>query len=308
MAKYGCNICPAAPEPVAPTSLELNDGPSQTLRRRRLPLLRRPFPRSTATKDGVLLSRLSSARFASPRRWLHDGARPLPRVLFRGRPSPRSLLFLSAPPIGPSSTRPRRPCSRPSRPAATRRMSTATAIARPASPNPRYPNNPLPRHAVSRPGASSYERGITALLACGPLPANTHRGKTYRAGVLGGQKATTVRPPRCAMDAAMDRSDSTPAPAADAARDSLRDQNSRRAAACLVCRRSKIKCEKGRAHNDDRCHRCLQLGVQCVRPDFHVGRRKGVKKCAITAPPAPLLLLPRSPLSVPLYLPNTKAC
>jgi len=53
--------------------------------------------------------------------------------------------------------------------------------------------------------------------------------------------------------------------------------NSRRAAACLVCRRSKIKCEKGRAHNDDRCQRCLQLGVQCVRPDFHVGRRKGVK-------------------------------
>ncbi|KAK0713160.1 hypothetical protein B0T26DRAFT_358356 [Lasiosphaeria miniovina] len=53
--------------------------------------------------------------------------------------------------------------------------------------------------------------------------------------------------------------------------------NSRRAAACLVCRRSKIKCEKGRAQNDDRCQRCLQLGVQCVRPDFHVGRRKGVK-------------------------------
>ncbi len=91
------------------------------------------------------------------------------------------------------------------------------------------------------------------------------------------------------MDAdAMDRSDSAPAPAADGSkseRDSLslslrdqRDQNSRRAAACLVCRRSKIKCEKGRGHNDDRCHRCLQLGVQCVRPDFHVGRRKGVKK------------------------------
>ncbi|KAL2024978.1 hypothetical protein VTK56DRAFT_3677 [Thermocarpiscus australiensis] len=60
-------------------------------------------------------------------------------------------------------------------------------------------------------------------------------------------------------------------------RDSARDQNSRRAAACLVCRRSKIKCEKGRARNDDRCQRCLQLGVQCIRPDFHVGRRKGVK-------------------------------
>ncbi|KAK3346655.1 hypothetical protein B0T25DRAFT_283094 [Lasiosphaeria hispida] len=61
------------------------------------------------------------------------------------------------------------------------------------------------------------------------------------------------------------------------AREALKDANSRRAAACLVCRRSKIKCEKGRAQNDDRCQRCLQLGVQCVRPDFHVGRRKGVK-------------------------------
>ncbi|KAH6615734.1 hypothetical protein B0J18DRAFT_446597 [Chaetomium sp. MPI-SDFR-AT-0129] len=65
--------------------------------------------------------------------------------------------------------------------------------------------------------------------------------------------------------------------ASASSRDSPRDLNSRRAAACLVCRRSKIKCEKGRAQDDDRCHRCLQLGVQCVRPDFHVGRRKGVK-------------------------------
>ncbi|EAQ83356.1 hypothetical protein CHGG_09760 [Chaetomium globosum CBS 148.51] len=63
------------------------------------------------------------------------------------------------------------------------------------------------------------------------------------------------------MDAdAMDRSDSITA-ATDGVRGSPRDQNSRRAAACLVCRRSKIKCEKGRAQNDDRCHRCLQLGV-----------------------------------------------
>ncbi|KAL2117565.1 hypothetical protein VTJ04DRAFT_7225 [Mycothermus thermophilus] len=70
----------------------------------------------------------------------------------------------------------------------------------------------------------------------------------------------------------------TPAqPAANGAQNSPRDQNSRRAAACLVCRRSKIKCEKGRSPDDDRCQRCLQLGVQCIRPDFHVGRRKGVK-------------------------------
>ncbi|KAK3985254.1 hypothetical protein QBC44DRAFT_161962 [Cladorrhinum sp. PSN332] len=76
----------------------------------------------------------------------------------------------------------------------------------------------------------------------------------------------------------MDRSDSiTLAPKAENARGSPKDSNSRRAAACLVCRRSKIKCEKGRVQNDDRCQRCLQLGVQCVRPDFHVGRRKGVK-------------------------------
>ncbi|KAK0611648.1 hypothetical protein B0T14DRAFT_540692 [Immersiella caudata] len=66
--------------------------------------------------------------------------------------------------------------------------------------------------------------------------------------------------------------------ATEAGRDlQKQDNNSRRAAACLVCRRSKIKCEKGRVQNDDRCQRCLQLGVQCVRPDFHVGRRKGVK-------------------------------
>ncbi|KAK1760119.1 protein priB [Echria macrotheca] len=77
----------------------------------------------------------------------------------------------------------------------------------------------------------------------------------------------------------MDRPDMASAPpSADGPpRDSPKDSNSRRAAACLVCRRSKIKCEKGRLHNDDRCQRCLQLGVQCIRPDFHVGRRKGVK-------------------------------
>ncbi|KAK3313065.1 hypothetical protein B0H66DRAFT_569455 [Apodospora peruviana] len=79
----------------------------------------------------------------------------------------------------------------------------------------------------------------------------------------------------------MDRKDvavsASPSNNLNGVRESLKDHNSRRAAACLVCRRSKIKCEKGRAQNDDRCQRCLQLGVQCVRPDFHVGRRKGVK-------------------------------
>lgn len=87
----------------------------------------------------------------------------------------------------------------------------------------------------------------------------------------------------------MDRSEIvTGTPASEAARDMHKDSNSRRAAACLVCRRSKIKCEKGRVQNDDRCQRCLQLGVQCVRPDFHVGRRKGVKKSVFPprTPPA----------------------
>ncbi|KAK4664244.1 uncharacterized protein QC763_503860 [Podospora pseudopauciseta] len=74
-----------------------------------------------------------------------------------------------------------------------------------------------------------------------------------------------------------DRPDAAGALKTDGVRESPKDHNSRRAAACLVCRRSKIKCEKGRMPNDERCQRCLQLGVQCVRPDFHVGRRKGVK-------------------------------
>lgn len=47
-------------------------------------------------------------------------------------------------------------------------------------------------------------------------------------------------------------------------------------AACLSCRRSKVRCEKG---NDPvRCRRCIQTGSDCVRPTFNVGRRKGVKK------------------------------
>lgn len=77
----------------------------------------------------------------------------------------------------------------------------------------------------------------------------------------------------------MDISDVTVAAPSEGTRESIKDSNSRRAAACLVCRRSKIRCEKGQGqHNDDdRCQRCLQLGVQCIRPEFHVGRRKGVK-------------------------------
>lgn len=54
------------------------------------------------------------------------------------------------------------------------------------------------------------------------------------------------------------------------------DQEHRKVAACLVCRRSKVKCERG--PTGDRCRRCIQLGATCERPAFHVGRRKGVKK------------------------------
>ncbi|KFG81955.1 hypothetical protein MANI_026371 [Metarhizium anisopliae] len=46
-------------------------------------------------------------------------------------------------------------------------------------------------------------------------------------------------------------------------------------AACLVCRRSKIKCDG--AAPSGRCKRCVQLGTECIRPDFHAGRQKGIK-------------------------------
>lgn len=50
-------------------------------------------------------------------------------------------------------------------------------------------------------------------------------------------------------------------------------------AACLNCRRSKIKCK--RDHGISRCEKCLHTGVECVVPgDFHVGRQKGVRKYA----------------------------
>jgi hypothetical protein len=53
------------------------------------------------------------------------------------------------------------------------------------------------------------------------------------------------------------------------------EQEHRKVAACLVCRRSKVKCERGPV--GDRCRRCIQLHTECERPAFHVGRRKGVK-------------------------------
>lgn len=47
-------------------------------------------------------------------------------------------------------------------------------------------------------------------------------------------------------------------------------------AACLVCRKSKIKCEWSADQNE--CKRCIQLEVECIRPTFHAGRQKGIKK------------------------------
>lgn len=47
-------------------------------------------------------------------------------------------------------------------------------------------------------------------------------------------------------------------------------------AACLTCRRSKIRCK--RQENDRICEKCKQVKVECIIPtDHHVGRQKGVK-------------------------------
>lgn len=46
-------------------------------------------------------------------------------------------------------------------------------------------------------------------------------------------------------------------------------------AACLNCRRSKIKCRREEGANT--CYRCQHVGAECVIPEFHIGRQKGVK-------------------------------
>ena len=48
-------------------------------------------------------------------------------------------------------------------------------------------------------------------------------------------------------------------------------------AACLICRKGKIKC-KFLSVESLQCKRCQQLDVECVRPVIHVGRQKGIKK------------------------------
>lgn len=63
---------------------------------------------------------------------------------------------------------------------------------------------------------------------------------------------------------------STASPAAE------RGDRPSKIAACLSCRRKKVRCEKG--PTELQCRRCHQNGSECVRPRFNVGRRKGVKK------------------------------
>ena len=46
-------------------------------------------------------------------------------------------------------------------------------------------------------------------------------------------------------------------------------------AACLECRKSKVRCQ--RAARAISCKRCANSGFQCVVPEYHVGRYKGVK-------------------------------
>ena len=56
----------------------------------------------------------------------------------------------------------------------------------------------------------------------------------------------------------------------------MSESNRAKQAACLVCRRSKTKCDW--TPPEMRCKRCVQLGTECIRPDFHAGRQKGIKK------------------------------
>ncbi|KAJ5130205.1 uncharacterized protein N7515_006244 [Penicillium bovifimosum] len=46
-------------------------------------------------------------------------------------------------------------------------------------------------------------------------------------------------------------------------------------AACLTCRRSKIRCN--RLVGETSCEKCKQISVECIVPNHHLGRQKGVK-------------------------------
>lgn len=53
------------------------------------------------------------------------------------------------------------------------------------------------------------------------------------------------------------------------------DPNVAKQAACLACRRSKVKCL--RAPDAAACKRCTNASIDCIVPTYHVGRYKGVK-------------------------------
>ncbi|KAL4749495.1 hypothetical protein BDW72DRAFT_133720 [Aspergillus terricola var. indicus] len=48
-----------------------------------------------------------------------------------------------------------------------------------------------------------------------------------------------------------------------------------RQAACLNCRKSKIRCD--RSQGEFSCDKCRHAGLECIVPTHHVGRQKGVK-------------------------------
>ncbi|KAL4868947.1 hypothetical protein BDV12DRAFT_89991 [Aspergillus spectabilis] len=48
-----------------------------------------------------------------------------------------------------------------------------------------------------------------------------------------------------------------------------------RQAACLNCRKSKIRCD--RSQGETSCDKCRHAGLECIVPSHHVGRQKGVK-------------------------------
>ncbi|KAL4959199.1 uncharacterized protein BDV14DRAFT_207048 [Aspergillus stella-maris] len=48
-----------------------------------------------------------------------------------------------------------------------------------------------------------------------------------------------------------------------------------RQAACLNCRKSKIRCD--RSQGESACDKCRNADLECVVPNHHVGRQKGVK-------------------------------
>jgi hypothetical protein len=62
-----------------------------------------------------------------------------------------------------------------------------------------------------------------------------------------------------------------------------------RQAACLACRRSKVRCH--RKPGDLKCRRCQSTNAECTIPDFHIGRQKGIKKYTLPQYPRDWLIL-----------------